>query len=76
MMRAAGGEGPPQMALLRPARRWRVCRASVVWWWAPDGRREQRVPTDLVDIAEQAVGICAEMGRGADPRYQGLARAR
>jgi hypothetical protein len=57
------------MALLSVRRGLTVwCRSSVIWWWAPDGRREQRVPTDLVDIAEQVVSICADMDRGAGSR--------
>jgi hypothetical protein len=52
------------------------CRGSVIWWWTPDGRREQRVPTDLVDVAEQVVGLSAEMDRGSDSRYPGLERVR
>jgi hypothetical protein len=50
------------------------CRDTVIWWQAPDGRREQRVPTDLVDTAEQLVSICAEMDRGAGSRGHGLDR--
>jgi hypothetical protein len=70
-------EPSAQMALLSVRRGLTVwCRGSVIWWWAPDGRREQRVPTDLVDIAEQVVGICAEMDRGADSAYRGLDRVR
>jgi hypothetical protein len=70
-------EPSAQMALLSVRRGLTVwCRGNVIWWWDPDGRREQRVPTDLVDIAEQVVGICAEMDRGADSRYQGLDRVR
>jgi len=52
------------------------CRSAVIWWWTPGSRREQRVPTDLVDVAEQVVGLSAEMDCGADSRYQGLDRVR
>jgi hypothetical protein len=50
------------------------CRDTVIWWQTPDGRREQRVPTDLVDTAEQLVCICAEKDRGFDSRHRGLDR--
>jgi len=50
------------------------CRDTVIWWRTPDGRHEERVPTDLVDTAEQLVCICAEMDRGAATRHCGLDR--
>jgi hypothetical protein len=50
------------------------CRDTVIWWRTPDGRYEERVPTDLVDTAEELVSICEEMDRGADARHAGLDR--
>jgi hypothetical protein len=52
------------------------CRDTVVWWRSPDGRHERRVPSDLVDTAEQIVCTCAEMDAGVDPRHRGLDRVR
>ncbi len=52
------------------------CRDTAIWWRAPDGRNERRVPTDLVDTAEQIVCTCAEMDRGLDSRHRGLDRVR
>ena len=70
-------EASAEMALLSVRYGLTVwCRSAVIWWWTPGARREQRVPTDLVDIAEQVVGLSAEMDGGADSRYQGLDRVR
>jgi hypothetical protein len=52
------------------------CRDTVIWWRTPGGRYEQRVPSDLVDTAEQVVSTCVEMEAGADPRHRGLDRVR
>jgi hypothetical protein len=52
------------------------CQDSVIFWRSPDGRHEQQVPTDLVDIAEQLICTCAEMDRGASLWHRGLDRVR
>jgi hypothetical protein len=68
-------EPAAQMSVLSVRRGLTVwCRDTVIWWQAPDGRYEQRVPTDLVDTAEQIVCTCAEMDRGADIWHRGLDR--
>ena len=45
------------------------CRGSTIWWRSPDGRHFERVPTDLVETAEQIVCVCAEMDRGIRAAY-------
>ena len=45
------------------------CRESAIWWRSPDGRHFERVPTDLVETAEQIVCVCAEMDRGIRAAY-------
>ena len=50
------------------------CRDNTIWWRSPDGRQSERVPTDLVEIAEQIVCACAEMDRGIEPWEHGLGR--
>jgi len=52
------------------------CKDTVIWCRTPDGRYEQRVPSDLVDTAEEIVSICAEMDAGVDSRHVGLDRVR
>jgi hypothetical protein len=52
------------------------CKDTVIWWRTRDGRYEQRVPSDLVDTAEEIVSICAEMDAGVDSRHRGLDRVR
>ena len=39
------------------------CRDDLIWWQARDLRRCERVPTDLVEVAEQIVCACAGMDR-------------
>jgi hypothetical protein len=52
------------------------CRDAVISWRTPDGRDERRVPTDLVDTAEQLVCLCAEMDAGTGCWHRGLDRVR
>ena len=39
------------------------CQDNLIWWWTQDRLRRERVPTDLVEIAEQVICACAEMDR-------------
>ena len=50
------------------------CRANVIWWRYPDGRRSEQVPTDLVEVAEQIVCACAEMDAGIEPWHRSLGK--
>jgi hypothetical protein len=50
------------------------CRETMIWWRSPDGRYEERLPTDLVDTAEHLVCSYEEMERGVDTRHRGLDR--
>jgi hypothetical protein len=43
------------------------CRDNLIWWLAPDGRRREQVPTDLVEVAEQIICASAEMDRRIEP---------
>ena len=39
------------------------CRDNLIWWWTQDRLRRERVPTDLVEVAEEVICACAEMDR-------------
>ena len=39
------------------------CRDNLIWWWTEDRLRCERVPTDLIEVAEQIICACAEMDR-------------
>jgi len=39
------------------------CQDNLIWWWTQDRLRRERVPTDLVEVAEQVTCACAEMDR-------------
>jgi hypothetical protein len=39
------------------------CRDNLIWWWTEDRLRRERMPTDLIEVAEEIICACAEMDR-------------
>lgn len=52
------------------------CRDSRIWWRPPGGDYEQRVSTDLVDVAEEIVRTVEEIRAGVPARNARLDRVR